>query len=181
MTTASSTLAPGTWAIEPAHSDIGFTVRHLGLSKVRGRFNTFSGSAVIGADPAQSSVEATIDLASIDTNNADRDNHLRSTDFFNVDAHPTMTFRSTSVSDTSLDGELTINGVTKPITLDLELGGVAVDAYETTRAGFSATGQILRSDFGIDFNAPLGVDGMLIADKVAIELEVQLVPAPTDA
>ena len=171
------TLAPGTWAIEPAHSEVGFTVRHLGLSKVRGRFNSFAGTVTIGEDRAASSVEASIDLASVDTNNADRDGHLRSTDFFDVDSHPVMTFRSTSVSADRLDGELTINGTTRPISLELEFHGVTVDGYDTTRAGFSATGHLLRSDFGIDFNAPLGMDGMLIGDRVGIELEIQAVPA----
>ena len=176
-TTESPTLTAGTWAIEPMHSEVGFTVRHLGMSKVRGRFNAFSGSAVIGADLSTASVEATIDLSSVDTNNADRDGHLTSGDFFNAETHPQMTFVSTSASDDTLVGELTINGVTKVVELDVEFHGVAIDGYEMTRAGFSASGTIKRSDFGIDFNAPLGMDGMLISDKVAIELEIQLVPA----
>ncbi|MEM7339845.1 MAG: YceI family protein [Actinomycetota bacterium] len=170
-------LTAGTWTIEPAHTEVGFSVRHLGLSKVRGRFNTFSGNVTVADDPTASVVEATVDLASVDTNNADRDNHLRSTDFFNVESHPTMAFRSSAVSESSMSGDLTINGVTKPVSFDLEFHGVQVDAYDTTRAGFSASGEILRSDFGIDFNAPLGADGMLIGDKVTIELEAQIVPA----
>ena len=117
------------------------------------------------------------DRSSIDTNNADRDGHLQSTDFFGVENHPQMSFISTSVSETALSGDLTINGVTKPVTFDLEFHGVAVDGYETTRAGFSAEGEISRSDFGIDFNMPIGLDGMLIGDKIAIELEIQAVPA----
>lgn len=175
--TPTSALATGTWAIEPAHSEVGFSVRHLGLSKVRGRFNSFEGVATIAEPLTDSQVTATIDLSSVDTNNADRDAHLTSTDFFNTETHPAMTFRSTAVSESTLDGELTINGITKPVSLDLEFHGVAVDGYETTRAGFSASGDISRGDFGIDFNAPLGVDGMLIGDKVSIELEIQLVPA----
>lgn len=170
-------LTTGTWAIEPAHSEVGFSVRHLGLSKVRGRFNSFDGVATIAENLADTQVTATIDLSSVDTNNADRDAHLTSTDFFNTDTHPTMTFRSTAVSESTLDGELTINGITKTVSLDLEFHGVAVDGYEMTRAGFSASGDISRGDFGIDFNAPLGGDGMLIGDKVSIELEIQLVPA----
>lgn len=170
-------LTTGTWVIEPVHSEVGFTVRHLGLSKVRGRFNTFSGKVVVEDDKTACTVEATIDLASVDTNNQDRDGHLRSTDFFAVENHPTMTFASTAVTPDSLSGDLTINGITKPVTLDLEFHGVTVDNYDTTRAGFSASGEILRGDYGIDFNAPLGMDGMLIGDKVAIELEVQVVPA----
>ena len=170
-------LTAGTWNIEPVHSEIGFTVRHLGLSKVRGRFNSFSGTLTIADDPADSSIEATVDLASVDTNNPDRDGHLRSTDFFDVEQNPTLTFRSTAITKDSLTGDLTINGVTKPITMDLEFYGVTVDGYETTRAGFSAQGKIKRSDYGIDFNAPLGMDGMLISDNVNIELEIQAVPA----
>ncbi len=177
-TRSSAGLAPGIWSVEPSHSDIGFSVRHLGLSKVRGRFNSFSGTLNIGPSAAESSLEATVDLASVDTNNEQRDGHLQSTDFFNVETNPQMTFRSSAVSDDQIVGDLTINGVTQQVELDLEFHGVAVDGYETTRAGFSASGQIRRSDFGIDFNAPLGVDGMLIADKVDIELEIQAVPVP---
>jgi polyisoprenoid-binding protein YceI len=167
----------GIWSIEPAHSEVGFTVRHLGLSKVRGRFNSFSGTIQIADERLFSSVEATIDLASVDTNNEQRDGHLRSADFFNADANPQMIFRSTALTADTLVGDLTINDVTRQVTLDLEFHGVAFDGYDTTRAGFSAAGQIKRSDFGINFNAPLGLDGALIGDKVAIELEIQAVPA----
>jgi polyisoprenoid-binding protein YceI len=176
-TTDANTIAAGTWNIDPAHSEVGFTVRHLGLSKVRGRFNSFAGTVNIADDQLASSVEATIDLASVDTNNAQRDGHLQSADFFNAENSPQMTFRSTAVTTDSLTGDLTINGVTKPVTLDLEFHGVTVDGYETTRSGFSASGQINRSDFGIAFNAPLGLDGALISDKVTIDLEIQAVPA----
>ncbi|MFT5201572.1 MAG: polyisoprenoid-binding protein YceI [Candidatus Aldehydirespiratoraceae bacterium] len=176
-TAEASNLTAGTWNIDPAHSEVGFSVRHLGLSKVRGRFNSFAGTVNITDDHLASSVEATIDLASVDTNNAQRDGHLQSADFFNVEGNPQMVFRSTAVSTDSLDGKLTINGVTKPVTLDLEFHGVTVDGYETTRSGFSASGEIRRSDFGIVFDAPLGLDGALIGDKVTIDLEIQAVPA----
>jgi polyisoprenoid-binding protein YceI len=171
------TLHVGTWVVEPAHSEVGFTVRHLGLSKVRGRFNSFTASAEINDPTTASSVTASVDLSSVDTNNVDRDGHLRSSDFFNADANPRMTFVSTSVSEDALVGDLTINGVTKSVELDLEFHGVTVDGYGVTRAGFSAEGQIKRSDFGIDFNMPVGMDGMLISDKVTISLEIQLTPA----
>ncbi|MDH3752656.1 MAG: YceI family protein [Acidimicrobiia bacterium] len=177
QTIPSPTLSAGSWTVEPMHSDVGFTVRHLGLSKVRGRFNVFSGTIEISEDTVASSVRASVDLSSVDTNNPDRDGHLRTTDFFGVDANPQMTFVSTSVGPDTLVGDLTINGITQSVVFDLDFHGVAVDGYETTRAGFSATGQIKRSDFGIDFNAPLGVDGMLVGDKVTIELEIQAVPA----
>ena len=175
-TTTIPAVTPGTWTVEPAHSEIGFTVRHLGMSKVRGRFNSFSATVQIGDDAGSSSITAEVDLSSVDTNNADRDGHLRSSDFFDADTNPKMTFASTAVTEDLLVGELTINGVTKSVEFDLDIHGVAVDMYETTRAGFSAAGTIRRSDFGIDFNAPLGLDGMLISDKVDIELEIQIVP-----
>jgi len=172
-TTELTGLTAGTWDIDPAHSEVGFTVRHLGLSKVRGRFNAFSGTVTIADDQTASSVTTSIDLSSVDTNNEKRDGHLQSADFFNTEASPTMTFVSTGVTETSLSGDLTVRGITKPVTLDLSYNGVALDAYGTTRAGFNASGQILRSDFGIEFNAPLGIDGMLLSDKVTIELEIQ--------
>lgn len=175
--TPAETLTAGTWTIEPMHSDVGFSVRHLGLSRVRGRFNSLSGTIEVADDLTASSVKAAVDLSSVDTNNADRDGHLRSTDFFGVDAHPQMTFSSTSVTAETLAGDLTINGVTRNVEFNLEFHGVAVDGYGTTRAGFSAAGHIKRSDFDIDFNMPLGIDGMLIGDKVEIELEIQAVPA----
>lgn len=175
MSTATA-ITTGTWSVEPVHSEVGFTVRHLGMSKVRGRFNSFTGTVQIGGDPSDSSVTAEVDLSSVDTNNADRDGHLTSGDFFNAETHPKMTFVSTSVTMDSLVGDLTINGITKAVEFDLDVYGSTVDMYETTRAGFSASGTINRSDFGVSFNAPLGLDGMMISDKVNIELEIQLVP-----
>ena len=166
-------LTAGTWNIDPSHSEVGFTVRHLGMSKVRGRFNSFAGTVTVD-DHADVALEALIDMSSVDTNNADRDGHLASGDFFNAETHPQMRFVATAATDSELRGDLTINGVTKPVSLDLDFHGVTVDMYETTRAGFSATSQILRSDYGIDFNAPLGLDGMLVSDKVNVELEIQL-------
>ena len=170
------TLTSGMWEIETAHSSVGFAVRHLGLSKVRGQFNAFTGEVSIVDDVLASSVTASVDLSSIDTNNPDRDNHLRSTDFFGVENNPKMIFTSTGVTTSTLAGDLTLNGITKPVVFDLEFHGVAVDGYGMTRAGFSAAGRILRSDYGIDFNMPVGLDGMLIGDKIDIELEVQAVP-----
>ena len=170
-------LTAGTWTIEPSHSSVGFTVRHLGLSKVRGQFNSFAGELIIAEDQQASSVSATVELSSIDTNSADRDGHLQSTDFFGVESNPQMTFVSSGVTNSSLTGDLSINGVTKSVTFDLDFHGVVVDGYGVTRAGFSAAGEILRSDFGIAFNMPIGLDGMLISDKVNIELEIQATPA----
>ncbi len=182
MTTIeTATLIPGTWVVEPAHSEIGFTVRHLGLSKVRGRFNAFTGSVQVGERLEASAIEAEIDLASVDTNNDQRDEHLRGTDFFDTDAHPRMTFVSTTIVNDgesgTIAGNLTINGITKAVELETEFFGVGVDPYGVTRAGFSASTAISRKDFGIDFNVPLGGDKVLIGDKVSIDLDVQIVPA----
>jgi len=169
----------GTWSIDPVHSEVGFSVRHMMVSKVRGKFNVFSGDIVTGESPFDSSVTATIDLSSIDTGNPDRDAHIRSADFFDVDTHKTMTYRSTGVrlddDGYVLDGELTLKGVTRPISLRLELGGVGQDPYGGTRVGFTATGEIKRSDFGVDFNAVLETGGVVVADKVAIALEIEAV------
>lgn len=180
-TTTTTTLTPGSWAIEPSHSEIGFTVRHLGLSKVRGRFNSFSGTVDIADQLSDSNIEVLIDLSSVDTNNDQRDGHLRSTDFFDIESHPQMAFTSTGIdasgSEGTIRGTLTINGVSRTVDLDTEFHGVADDAYGTKRAGFSATGTISRKDFGVDFNVPLDAGGLLIADKVTIELEIQIVPA----
>ena len=169
----------GTWTIDPVHSEVGFSVRHMMVSKVRGKFNVFSGDIVTGESPFDSSVTATIDLSSIDTGNPDRDAHIRSADFFDVDTHKTITYRSTGVrlddDGYVLDGELTLKGVTRPISLRLELGGFGQDPYGGTRAGFTATGEIKRSDFGVDFNAVLETGGVVVADKVAIALEIEAV------
>ena len=183
MTDVSPTTIPGyvagKWTIDPVHSEVGFSARHLMVSKVRGKFNAFSGDVVTGDSPVDSSVTATIDLSSIDTGNPDRDNHIRSADFFEVDTHKTMTYRSTGVRVDGdgyvLDGELTLKGITQPISLRLELGGFGRDPYGGTRAGFTATGELKRSDFGIDFNAVLETGGVVVGDKVAINLEIEAV------
>jgi polyisoprenoid-binding protein YceI len=169
----------GSWTIDPVHSEVGFSVRHMMVSKVRGKFTTFSGDIVTGESPLDSSVTATIDLSSIDTGNADRDNHIRSADFFGVDKHKSMTFRSTGVrgdgSNFLLDGELTLKGVTKPISLRLDPGGFGQDPYGGTRAGFTATGELKRSDFGVEWNAALETGGVVVGDKVELYLEIEAV------
>lgn len=177
-----STPAPagtvGTWDIDPTHTEIGFSVRHLMVSKVRGRFSTFSGAFTITEAAEDSSVEVSVDLASVDTNNADRDGHLRSADFFSVDTAPTMTFRSTAVrtagDDWAVDGDLTVAGVTKPVTLTVEAPAVLpVSPFGDTRIGFSATGSIDRRDFGLGWNAPVEGGGVLVGHTVTLTLEVE--------
>lgn len=169
----------GTWTIDPVHSDVSFTVRHMMVSKVRGTFRELGGRIVTGAQPTESSVTAEIALASIDTGNAQRDDHVRSADFFDVANHPTMSYRSTAVTATAegfvVDGELTLKGVTRPVPLALELNGFTADPYGGTRVGFSATAQINRRDFGVDISLPMDGGGVVVGDKVTISLEIEAV------
>src|SRR6516165_6511785 len=169
----------GTWTIDPVHSEVGFTARHMMVSKVRGRFRAFSGQVVTGTSPLDSSVTAEIDLSSIDTGNDQRDAHIRSADFFEVETYPVMTFRSTGVHTDDgvyiLDGQLTLKGVTKDVPLALELNGFGPDAYGGTRAGFTATAEISRSDFGVSWNAAIEGGGVVVSDKVTIQLEIEAV------
>jgi len=182
-TSATLTLPAGRWAIDPAHSEVSFTVRHLGLSKIRGHFRTLSGTVESNGQLTESIVTASIDLASVDTNNEQRDGHLLSADFFDVDHNPTLEFRSTAIKisdeagEGTISGDLTLSSITRNVELATDFNGLAVDAYGVTRAGFSATTTISRKDFGIEFNVPLDAGGILIGDKAAIELEIQLVPA----
>ena len=178
--TSTLPLAAGTWTADPSHTTVGFVVRHLGLSKVRGRFDSMTAQLVVGDDLAGSSVIAEIEMGTVKTGNADRDAHLASSDFFNAETNPTMTFRSTSLAgegeEFTMVGDLTINGVTKQVELEVEFFGTSVFPLDqSTRAGFSATGTISRKDFGINFNAPVGVDKVMISDKVTLDLDVQLV------
>jgi polyisoprenoid-binding protein YceI len=149
------------------------------VSKVRGRFTSFSGELVLGEDPLQSSVTATIDLTSIQTGNEQRDQHIRSADFFEVDKYQTMTYRSTGVRPEGdhyvLEGELTLKDVTKPVELTLELNGFGPDPFGGTRAGFTASGEINRRDFGVNFSAPMETGGVVVSDKVTIQLEIEAV------
>jgi polyisoprenoid-binding protein YceI len=172
----------GTWQIDPAHTDVAFSVRHLMISKVRGAFRDVAGTIATGADPLDSFVTAEIALASVDTGNDQRDAHLRSPDFFDVDNHPTMTFRSTRIRSNGagfdVDGELAIRGVTRPVTLALEITGMGPDAYGGTRAGFSASTTIDRTEFGLTWNAALETGGVVVSDLVTISLDVQAVLQP---
>jgi len=169
----------GTWTIDPVHSEVGFSVRHMMVSKVRGKFTKFSGELVTADDILASSVTAEIDLASIDTGAEQRDAHLRSPDFFHTDNHPLMTYRSTAIrrdgADFIVDGELTLKGVTRSVPLKLEVNGFGQDAYGGTRAGFTATADINRQDFGVNWNAAMEHGGVVVSDKVAIHLEIEAV------
>lgn len=168
-------LTAGTWAIDPSHSEVGFTVRHLMVSKVRGSLSGVAGSITVTDDSA--TVNATIDAATINTRDENRDGHIKSADFFDVENHPTWTFTSTSFtgkgSDFTLVGDLTLRGVTKSVTLDVEFVGVNTDPWGNTKAGFEAKGEINRKDFGVEWNAPLETGGVLVGEKVNIELNIQ--------
>jgi polyisoprenoid-binding protein YceI len=185
MTTATPLLAstgvpttPGIWTIDSSHSEVGFVVRHLVVSKVRGFFEKFSGTITVADDFSQSTVEATIDASSVNTRDEGRDNHLRTNDFFGIEEHPIWNFTSTGVRVGSkgnylVDGNLRIKGVTKPVTLDLEVHGVTKDPYGNTKAGFTAGTKINRSEFGIEFNATLETGGFVLSDSIDIVIEIE--------
>ena len=177
-TTVSLPLAPGRWAVDANHSSIGFTIRHLGVSKVRGRFTRFEADVVIGDTLDTTTVNATIDMASIDTANADRDAHVLSPDIIDVAKRPTMVFRSTRVAgagvEYQIDGDLTIGDITRPIVLAVELGGIESFPGGPRHAGFEATTEIRRKDFGIDLAMPPGISAVALGDVVKVELDLQL-------
>jgi polyisoprenoid-binding protein YceI len=169
----------GTWTLDPAHSEVSFTVRHLAISKVRGTFEKFDVTVVTAENPEDSTLTATIDVASVNTNQAQRDEHLRTSDFFAIDEFPTMTFVSTGIrhdgEDFYLDGDLTLRGVTKPVSIKGEFGGIITDGYGQTKAGASGTVKINRKDFGVNWNAAIEGGGFTLGDDVTISIEAQVV------
>jgi polyisoprenoid-binding protein YceI len=171
-TVTGTEIVAGTWTIDPSHSEVGFTIRHL-MTKVRGQFESFEGKLTTGTELAGTTAEATIDLNSINTRDAQRDGHLRSADFFDVENNGPMTFRSTSFDGSTATGELTIKGVTRTVELEVEFLGQDTDPYGNTKIGFEATTEINRKDFGVDFNIPLDGGKLLIGDKVSITLSIQ--------
>jgi len=174
-----SDLTPGTWNIDPVHSSVGFVARHLMVSKVRGRFNKFSGTLTIAEDPLKSKVEASADVASISTGDETRDGHLKSADFFDLEKYPTIDLVSTGIDkdgdDYVLHTNLTVNGVTKPVDFELEFEGVSPDPWGGTRAGFEAEAEISRKDWGLEWNVALETGGFLVGDRILINLDVQAV------
>jgi polyisoprenoid-binding protein YceI len=175
-----TTTTSRTYAIDPAHSEIGFAVRHLMISKVRGNFTGFSGTVSLDAGgdiPTQ--IEGTVDVTSVDTREEKRDAHLRSADFFDAENHPQMTFTSTSITgsgnDFSVVGDLTIRGTTKSVTLKGEVGGHTTDPWGNDRIGYSATTRINRKDFAVNFNQALETGGVMVSDEVDLALEISAV------
>ncbi|MGH9169989.1 MAG: YceI family protein [Acidimicrobiales bacterium] len=171
-----------TFHLDAVHSEIGFGVKHMMVSKVRGRFEKYEGKVEVGNDLLASSIEIAVDMSSIDTRDEARNNHLRSADFFEVAAHPTMTFKSTGMEHKGGDrfavtGDLTIKGVTKPITLDVTYEGVVADPYGGQRIGFSARGELDRYDYGVTFGAALETGGLVVGRKIALEFEIEAVRA----
>jgi polyisoprenoid-binding protein YceI len=167
----------GTWDIDPVHSHIGFVARHLMVSKVRGNFTKFEGQIITADNPLESSATATIDMASVDTSNAQRDEDVKGENFFDVAGHPTMTFRSTGIrpdgGDILVAGDLTIKGITHPVELTVEVNGFGPDPYGGTRAGFSATGEINRTDYGITANMVLPTGGVMVSEKIQLTIEIE--------
>jgi polyisoprenoid-binding protein YceI len=172
---------PGTWTVDTTHSTLGFVARHMMLSKVRGRFTDFTAAIEVADDPLDSTVSAEVQMASVTTGEEGRDNHLRTNDFFDVENHPAMTLRSTGFDrdgdDYVMHADLTIKGTTRAVDFGLAFEGVGQDPWGGTRAGFTASTTINRKDFGVEWNAPLETGGVLVGDKVNIELDVQLVKA----
>jgi polyisoprenoid-binding protein YceI len=166
------------WIVDPVHSHVGFSVRHMMVTTVRGTFTTYSGTFELDpSDFTKSKIAGEIDVASVDTKNADRDNHLRTDEFFDLANHPKITFTSTGIEAKGdgyvVHGELTLRGVTKPVALDVEFAGATKNPYGQTIIGVSATGAINRRDFGVQYNALLETGGVAVSDKVKIEIEVQ--------
>ncbi|MCW1804263.1 YceI family protein [Brachybacterium squillarum] len=175
-----SDLTPGTWTLDAAHTSAGFTVRHAGISKVRGTFGELEGTLTVGESDEDLAFSTTLQVASISTGNADRDGHLRSADFFDAETYPTITFVSTRVEGDQLVGDLTIRDTTREISLDFTYEGAATDPFGTYRAGFTGETTISRKDFGLSWNAALEAGGVLVSDSVKIVVEAEFT-APTAA
>jgi polyisoprenoid-binding protein YceI len=186
MSTQSETPS-GRYTIDPVHSRIGFVARHAMITKVRGSFNEFTGSGYFDVDkPENSHLEVTIDASSIDTRNADRDAHLRSNDFFDMDTHPQIKFSSTAVEKVDDDtfrvtGDLTLKGVTKPVTIDFDYGGTATDPFGNHRLGLDGKATVNRKEWGLTWNAPLETGGVMIGEKVTLEFEVSAIREADDS
>ncbi|MBA4026426.1 MAG: hypothetical protein C0482_29135 [Gordonia sp.] len=174
----------GQWAIDTVHSHVGFTIKHLMVSKVRGRFAVFAGTIVTGEDPLTSSVTVTIDADSIDTANEGRDEHVKSADFFDAGNHSTITFTSTGIRNDSgeffIDGDLTIRGITKPVVLRAEAPAFGPNPMGGTKAGFTASTEINRTDFDVSYNGPIPGGGVALSEKVTITLDIEADLTPQD-
>ena len=180
MTTSTisvTTVPTGTWSVDPSHSKVGFAVKHMAIATVRGEFTDFDGVLELGEDLSTSKIRGTVKAASVDTNEPQRDAHLRSEDFFNADTYPEIAFESTRIEPIDDDsfritGELTMNGITNEIVLTAEVNGVDTDPYGNEKVGLEVTGQLSRGEYGMTFNQALGSGNMLVADKVKLSLDI---------
>ena len=181
MSATTTALPTGTWNIDPSHSRVGFRVKHLGISTVRGEFGEYEGQLVITED-GDVAAKGSVKTASITTSDADRDAHLTAPDFCDIETHPEITFQSTSITAVDDDtyeiaGDLTLHGVTKPVTLKAEVGGSDTDLYGNLRVGLEATGEISRGDYGMKFNMALGSGNLAVSNKVKLDLDISAVTA----
>ena len=180
VTSASTLVTTGTWAVDTAHSKAGFAVKHMGIATVRGEFTDFESALEIGDDISTAEVPGKVKVASVDTSEEGRDGHLRSPDFFDADAYPEMTFASTHIEAVddetfAITGDLTLHGVTKEIVLHAEVQGTDVDPWGNDRVGLEITGELSRGDYGMKFNQALGSGNMLVGDKVKLALDVSAI------
>lgn len=181
ISTATVTAVPtGTWSVDPSHSNVEFSVKHLGIATVRGKFDRFEGTLEIGEDLSSARAYGTVQAASVNTNDPQRDEHLRSADFFGVEANPELSFESTAIRPLDeetfeIQGDLTMNGVTNQITLKTEIQGTEIDPWDNERVGLEVTGQLSRGDWGMTFNQALGSGNVLVSDKVKLSLDISAV------
>jgi polyisoprenoid-binding protein YceI len=181
MTTATTTLIPaGTWAVDPKHSTVEFQVKHMGIANVKGKFNEFAGTLEIGDDLATAKASGTVKVASVDTNEEQRDAHLRSADFFDAETYPELSFAATAIEPVDeetfrIAGDLTLHGITRPITLEAVVQGTDRDPWGNDRVGLEVVGQLKRSDYDMKFNQALGSGNMLVGDKVKLVLDISAV------
>jgi polyisoprenoid-binding protein YceI len=178
--TITTAVPTGTWTVDPAHSQVGFAVKHMGIATVRGQFGSFEGTLELGDDLAGSRIRGTVEVASIDTGEPQRDAHLRSADFFDAERHPQLTFESTAIEagdggDFRITGNLTMHGVTRELVLEAEVTGVDVDPWGNERVGLEATGRLSRGDYGMSFNQALGSGNLLVSDRVTLALDVSAI------
>jgi polyisoprenoid-binding protein YceI len=181
ISTAQTTLVPaGTWTVDPAHSSVGFSVKHLGIATVRGHFDEFEGTLEIGEGDASARAHGTVQAVSVNTNDSGRDEHLRSADFFGVEANPELRFESTAIEHVEdetflIHGDLTMNGITKPIKLTAEVQGTESDPWGNERVGLEVSGQLNRGDWNMTFNQALGSGNLLVGEKVKLELDISAI------
>jgi polyisoprenoid-binding protein YceI len=180
ITTAAPTLTTGTWSVDPAHSKVGFAVRHMGIATIRGEFTKFEGTLEVGADLSESRAGGTVEVASVFTNEPQRDEHLRSPDFFDAEQYPSISFASTSIQAVDaksfdVTGNLTIHGVTNEIVLRAVIQGTEVDPWENVRVGLEVTGELARSDYGMGFNMPLSSGAAFVSDKVKLAIDISAI------